>query len=265
MPLTFRYLSCGCGLQSATLVAMICVGELKADAVFFADTQDEPPWVYETLGYWWLRCPVPFYVVTKGKLSDAMRLSTTTGARWAAIPVWAQRPDGSEAPLRRQCTREFKIEVIERAVRKLLGYEKGQRIREKAVCYTGISFDELERCTPSRTPWVTKEFPLVDRGMTRADCRVYLEQHGHPVPKKSSCVFCPYHRNSYWRDLKENYPAEFERACKIDELVRNLGEVGVEYPTFVHRSLVPLREAYFGEDQLELFEDRDCSSGYCGV
>ena len=259
----FRYISWGCGLQSTTLIQMLCEGTLKADAVFFADTMDEPWWVYETLGRWYLDIPVPVHVVTKGKLSEHIRLSAEEGRRWAAIPLWTRTADGSPGPLRRQCTREYKIEVIQKAVRRILGYTKGQRVKHRVTCIQGISFDELDRCRPNYTPWMTNEYPLVDQGMTRHDCREFFEQRGLAIPRKSSCRYCPYHSDRYWRELKQNDPAEFAQACEVDERVRNLTMVGVANPGFIHRSLVPLREAYFGEDQREFFGN-ECS-GHCGV
>jgi len=242
---------------------MVCEGTLKADAIFFADTMDEPWWVYQTLGFYWLSPRIPVHVVSKGKLSEDLRIAVETGKRWACIPIWTLTEDGTAGPLRRQCTREYKIEVIEQAVRKLLGYGKGERCKHEAVCIQGISFDELDRMRPNRTPWITNEYPLVDLGMTRTDCREFFESRGLPVPRKSSCRYCPYHSDSYWKSLKQNDPEEFAAACETDELVRNLTKLGVTNPGFIHRSLVPLREAYFGEDQHEMFRD-ECS-GHCGV
>lgn len=258
----FKYISWGCGLQSTVLVEMVVEGTLQADAIFFADTMDEPSWVYETLGFYWLRPPCPVHVVTKGRLSEHMLNSAIDGKKWASIPLWTKTSDGA-APLRRQCTREYKIEVIEKALRRILGYQPGERSKHKAICMQGISFDEMQRARPNRTSWIESEYPLIEQGMTRQDCREFLESRKLPVPKKSSCVYCPYHSDSYWRDLKANHLKEFEQACQVDEASRNLTKLGVSNPCFVHRSLLPLREAYFGEDQIELFRD-ECA-GHCGL
>ncbi len=259
----FRYISWGCGLQSTVLVQMVCEGKLQADAIFFADTMDEPYWVYETLGNYYLRPPCPVYVVTKGKLSEHMRAAAEQGKRWAAIPGWTKGEDGRAAPLRRQCTREYKIEVIQKAVRTVLGYALGERVKHRVTSIQGISFDELDRMSPSRIPWVTTEYPLVDARMTANDCRDFFLSRKLRVPRKSSCRYCPYHSDRYWRDMKQNDPVEFEQACEVDMLIRDLTRVGDANPVFIHRSLVPLREAYFGENQRELFRE-DCS-GHCGV
>lgn len=259
----FRYISWGCGLQSTTLVEMVAEGKLACDAIFFADTRDEPYWVYETLGFYWTRPPCPVYVVSKGRLSDYLRGKVERGERSASIPAWTLGEEGRASPLRRQCTREFKIEVIDKAVRKLLGYKRKQRMRHDVRCLQGISFDELDRMAPSHEPWKTNEYPLVDLRMSEKDCVAFFERRGLPVPRKSSCRYCPWHSDRYWRDMKQNDPREFEQACEVDELIRGMSERGVDSPVFIHRSLVPLRQAYFKEDQRELFRE-DCS-GHCGV
>jgi hypothetical protein len=251
-------------VQSTVLVEMVARGELECDAIFFADTMDEPSWVYETLGFYYMRPACPVYVVTKGKLSEHMRQAADEGRRWAAIPAFTKLKDGAAGPLRRQCTREYKIEVIQKAIRRLLGYEPGQHMKHRVICYQGISLDEAAmRANPSREPWCENRFPLIDLRMRREDCIRFFELNNLLVPKKSSCRYCPYHSNSYWRDLKQNYPAEFELACQTDENIRGLTKAGFTNPAFIHRSLVPLREAYFREDQRELFGE-ECS-GHCGV
>ncbi len=260
----FSYISWGAGLQSTTLVAMAVAGGVAADAIIFADTQDEPEWVYETLWYWRSRSRnIPIYVPSKGSLSEALRDKIENGKRFANLPLWTAGTDGRAAPLLRQCTREWKIEVIAREVRRILGYQHGQRVTHDVRCLLGISLDEAGRMRPNRYAWQVNEYPLIERRMKRGDCEAYLTERGIPVPRRSSCRYCPYHSDSYWRDLKENYPDEFERACKVDDLVRGMSERGTQSPVFVHRSLVPLRRASFGESQMDFFTE-ECS-GSCGV
>ena len=48
----FTYLSCGAGVQSGTIVEMIVEGELPMpDLIMFADTGDEPQYVYDHVKY----------------------------------------------------------------------------------------------------------------------------------------------------------------------------------------------------------------------
>jgi hypothetical protein len=100
---------------------------------------------------------------------------------------------------------------------------------------------------PSRTPWITNLFPLIDAGLSRDDCTKVIEEAGLPVPKKSACVFCPYHHDRYWHDLKTNYPEEFSRAVAFDGKIRDMTKTGIEKPVFLHRSLQPLEQIDFGQ------------------
>jgi hypothetical protein len=111
MNFDFTYLSLGAGVQSTAMLIMSALGTHscpRADVAIFADTGDEPAWVYdhlETLKQW---SPIPIHVCSKGHLSqDVKDRLTGMKKRFAAIPAWTTGKDGREAPLRRQCTREY--------------------------------------------------------------------------------------------------------------------------------------------------------------
>ena len=146
---------------------------------------------------------------------------------------------------------------------KVLGYEPRQRIKKKAAALIGISLDEVSRMKTSRTPWVDNMYPLVDAKLRRSDCSAIVVDNGFGIPRKSSCVFCPFHSDSFWRDLKQNAPDEFQRAVRFDEEIRNSTSRGPDNPVYLHRSLTPLGEINFQEDQLDLF-DNECE-GACGL
>jgi len=220
----------------------------KADVAIFADTGDEPGWVYEHLEMLKAWSSIPIHVTSKGRLSqDVEDRLTGKKKRVAAIPAWTRGRDGREAPLRRQCTKEYKIEPLEKKVRELLGYKKYQRNRHKVACLLGISTDEISRVKASCTHWITNLFPLIDAGLSRADCVRVIEDAGLPVPKTSACVFCPYHDDRYWLDLKANHPDEFARAVAFDRMIRDMSRTGIEQSVFLHRSLRPLDQIDFGQ------------------
>jgi len=263
------YLSLGAGVQSSALLVMSCRGFHgcpRADVAIFADTQGEPAWVYEHLEALREWSDIPVEVVTAGDLMrDVVDRHTGKRKRFATIPVWTKGDDGRAFPLRRQCTREYKIEPIERKVRELLGYEKGQRVKKRARGLVGISLDEATRMKPSRTPWVDLAYPLVDARLRRHDCLRIVEKAGLPKAKKSACVFCPYHSADYWRDLKDSHPKEFARAVRFDEAVRDMTRSGIERPVYLSRTLRPLRECSFDGDQRTFdWFDEECE-GMCGV
>lgn len=271
-PPRLRYLSFGAGVQSTCLYLMACEGAFGDDGptvAIFADTQDEPASVYAHLdrlaadfGH-----VIPIRRVTKGRLSAVVG-SGREGRRTAAPPLHVRNERGEQAMLRRQCTREFKIEPIEREARSMLGVEKGKRVRGWVESWQGISLDEAQRMKPNRRVWVRNRYPLVfDRPMTRQQCHAYNVRRGYPAPK-SACVFCPFTDDGRWREMKRARPDEFAQAVAFDNaLRRDGGPRGVSSESYVHRSLRPLEDVDFSnaEDmgQQNMFAN-ECE-GMCGV
>jgi hypothetical protein len=245
-----HYISLGAGVQSSALLVMSDRGDhgiTRADVAIFADTQDEPAWVYEQLGRLRSQVSIPIEVVTAGKLSEA-------GPTFLRIPAFTE----GGGMIRRQCTSEFKIRPLQRAARRL-----GATRKNPATAMIGISTDEAHRMKPSLVKYIVNTYPLVDARLSRLDCVRYLEELDLPVPKKSACVFCPYHSDAQWKDLKQNYPAEWERAVAYDKHIRNSTKAGERRPAFIHRSCRPLDEVDLNENQRELFGN-ECE-GMCGV
>ena len=118
---------------------------------------------------------------------------------------------------------------------------------------------------PSPHRWIENAWPLIDAGLYRFSCLRICKEAGLPEPQKSACVFCPYHGNSYWLDLQQNHPDEFQKAVDFDVQIRGMTMSGLERPAFLHSSLVPLSEVNFDDSngQLEMFGN-ECE-GVCGV
>jgi hypothetical protein len=162
--------------------------------------------------------------------------------------------------------------VIEKHVKKTLGYEPGQHMKGRVLVgvMLGISIDEIERMKQSdRTSWTKNVYPLIDQRYSREECKTIYEQHDLATPKKSSCYFCPYHSDQYWLDLKKNHPEEFEKAVDFDKKIRDMSMKGVDNKIYLHRSCQPLDEVDFkarvsgGEGQKSMFEG-SCGA-FCGV
>ncbi len=266
----YTYLSLGAGTQSSAMLILACQGKVpRPEAVIFADTGDEPHWVYDYLGYM-TEFAKPYgihvHVTSKGRLSEWMIDRQRQGKRFVSVPVYTAGVNGSkEGMLRRQCTREFKVEPITKKVRELLDYQPRQRVKERVRCFIGISLDESRRMKPSRERWITNRFPLVEMGITRSKCRQILLDAGLPEPRKSACVFCPYHSDNYWNALKTQAPEEFAKAVEFDNGIRDMTMRGRKQPGYVHRSCKPLIEVDFdpNANQVDMFEN-ECE-GMCGL
>ena len=267
-----RFLSLGAGVQSTTLALMAAKGEIgpMPDAAIFADTGWEPAHVYKHLD--WLEGELPFPVVrvTRPGLdlgAHAIEIATAPVTRTASPPWFTKNPRGM---LPRQCSKEFKVRVIQQEVRRRLGLSKGQRGPKEVVVeqWIGISSDEIQRMKDSELAYVRNVFPLVDLKMSRADCLQWMEERFYPRPPKSSCIFCPYRGDDQWREMRDNNPDDWAKAVKFDAAIRP-GFHGMEGQAFVHRQRVPL-------DQVDLAPKADPAAprefgfleeceGICGV
>jgi len=271
------YISFGAGVQSTAMLALSCLEEQgvpRADVAIFADTGCEPTWTHEHIAkcrVWAGHRGMEIKVVSAGNMmEDAVSRCTAGGkSRMATIPMFTLGEDGRAAPLKRQCTADYKIKPIEKAVREMLGLKKGQRAKGKfkVRCMIGISTDEMQRMKDSRTAWVDNCWPLVDANINRDMCKRIAMEHGMPEPRKSSCTICPFHNNHYWQMMKHQHPEEFEKAVEFDLQIRNMSRAGVRRPVYLHRSLKPLGEIDFAEGgQMFMFEDMiDECDGMCGL
>jgi hypothetical protein len=245
MNATITVLSLGAGVQSTTLALMSELGELpRLDAAIFADTGGEPQYVYEHFTRLHDALSYPVYLVSDGSLPDAL---TDPDSRFASIPYHTLSPGGKQGIGRRQCTREYKVTPIQRKVRELLGAQPLGRVRKGLVAdqWIGFSTDEIGRVSyKHRVEHITQTFPLIDLGMSRDDCAQWLAEHGWSDVAKSACLFCPYRSNAEWRNLRDNHPADWQEAVRIDEAIRHGGanpkHQTLDGQAFLHPQRVPL-------------------------
>ena len=276
-----RTISLGAGVQSSAIYRMAVMGEIgpRPDYAIFADTQNEPRWVMESLESLRKWGDIPIVVATKGELGDDIRKAVgKKEGHFANIPFWTRTNDSERAtPLRRHCTSDFKIQVVHKKVRELLGLEPGQRASGKYRVeeWIGISVDEVQRAKPSRVDWIETRWPLLyDRPMRRVEIKAWLEANGFPIPGKSACVFCPYRKPIEYAKWRDEEPEVFAEAVEWDELLRsgpNGVLKGMVHPAYIWRELKPLRELPSVEEleqrddaQLDMFND-GCETGMCGV
>lgn len=214
-------------MQSSVLALMASRGEIEApDCAIFADTQAEPASVYEWLDWLESRLSFPLYRVTAGSLEEDdghRRTSKKSGLRYVKTkaPYWAWSEGRAGGVVSRRCTLDYKIAPVRRKVRRLLGiYRKHTPPGTLCEMWLGISRDEAHRMKPSQIPWAIHRWPLIDLGMSRADCLRWAERAGMPEPPRSACVFCPFHSAKEWRRLQTEEPQEYARACAHEDKIR---------------------------------------------
>jgi hypothetical protein len=277
MDTKYNAISLGAGVQSSTMALMASRGELlgiKVDFAIFADTQDEPASVYRWLDWLEGQLSFPVYRVSKGSLSkEALTMRTTKDGRKFSrtdIPIYTLSATGSLGKVTfRSCTSDYKIKPILRELRKRCEIKRGQK-DVTVTSLIGISYDEMQRMKDSRDPWVVNRWPLVEMRMRRGDCIEWMRKNGYPEPPRSSCIYCPFHRNNEWRRLQTEEPDEFARAVKFEKDLQTIKRRSdnMDSTPFLHRSCKPLDQIDFRNDiekGQQVFSFLDECDGMCGV
>ncbi len=265
-------ISLGAGVQSSVMALMAAHGLIRPlpDYAVFADTGWEPDGVYEHLN--WLEAELPFEVVrTEGGniRNDLVAGTNSTGQRFNSIPFHLRKLDGTRGIAKRQCTREYKLTPIHNKVRELLGlgYKERRPDGLYAELWLGISVDEVIRMKPSRESVIEHYWPLIDRGISRADCQAWFaEMYPGRVLPRSACIGCPYHTDAEWLHIKTTDPKSWMDAVAIDGFLRSSAQSGrFQGEVYLHPSLKPLAEVELvpNTNQLSLFGN-ECE-GLCGV
>lgn len=247
-----RILSLGAGKDSTALALLALEGALPPlDCAIFADTRWEPVAVRAQLRRISdeLRdAGVPVYRVSNGDLrADHLNAESP----FSSMPLFVRGDDGKERLGRRQCTHDYKLRPVREKTRELLGFPKPARVSRGVYAETWVGFNasELGRVNSNRSPaYARLRFPLVELGMTRRDVERYLETKGPRWAQtaKSACIGCPFHGNAYWRDMRDNRPAEWADAVAFDRAIRQAPRgkrSGMRGEQFLHRSLLPLDQA----------------------
>lgn len=263
-------ISLGAGVQSSTMALMAAAGEITPlpVAAVFADTQGEPAAVYRWLD--WLARQLPFPVIraTRGSLAGAsvrLRRSRKSGNTYLSpsLPVFTVGGDKG-GMLRRQCTRDFKIDVVRRACRQLMR----ERSAAITVQWIGISTDEAHRMKDSNNRRFANVYPLIDAGVSRDGCLAWMKRKGYPEPPRSACVYCPYHSDAEWLRLKHEDPPSFLAAVEYERTLSAAVAAATALKVdaaFLHESRVPLDRVIFRPraKQPSLFGN-ECE-GMCGT
>tara|TARA_R100000458_G_C8202761_1_gene192768 strand:- start:72 stop:866 length:795 start_codon:yes stop_codon:yes gene_type:complete len=260
-----RILSLGAGVQSSTVALMMEKGLIeKCNAAVFSDTKSEPKAVMEWLN--WLKNQVsfPIYIESKGDLrKDTM--DYLIDKQFSLIPVFTKsKSTGKKGMSRRQCTNHYKVQVVVKKTRELLGLKPGQRRKDdmKVEMVMGISRDEPSRMRTNKLSYITNVYPLVDLGMTRKDCLEWMQQQGYPKPPRSACTYCPFHSIAEWKEIKKNKD-EWQDVVELDHFIRDKSKNGDD-ELYLNAARVPMEDLDLdGENQIDLFMN-ECE-GACGV
>lgn len=118
-------------------------------------------------------------------------------------------------PRQRWCTSKLKEEVINRHTREL-------RKKYELYHYIGLAWDEDKRLQRKEAQEPSKLYPLIEWGMTEADCLQYCYDHGYDweglykIFKRVSCWCCPLQQIGELRKLRKHFPDLWERLKDMD-------------------------------------------------
>lgn len=213
-----QVVSYGGGVQSNALLVLAAAGRVPHRTFLFANVgnDSEHP---STLRYV-REVAMPFAEANGIELTELRRVKQD-----GSVPtLWGEimRPDsrreliptrlGNGMPGRRNCTAEFKIEVVRRWLR-----AHGATAARPARVAIGFSTDEVGRVQRRRENEIERpEFPLIDLGFSRDDCKSVIGEAGLPVPPRSACYFCPFHRIGTWVEMARDEPELFERSVRLE-------------------------------------------------
>jgi len=277
-----HYVSFGGGVQSTALAMLVihrhpdlvrAMGDVQPELWLFSDTGDEPQAVYDhvvVMRQRILDAGMVYKTVSAGVLSEHVLSKAKRRERGISMPpMYVSTRDGDTMPVRRGCTRDFKIKPLDSAAKAHFEVPRGYKGEPYVAQWYGISSDEAQRMKIPQDRWRTFEYPLVKMGWSRRRCLDYLDSLGMSAPR-SACVYCPFHDTAEWKKV---LAVPGERA-KVFEFERQLhaacdehGSIaGLNTKPYLHSTRTPINEVDFDKGQQSLWDtwDQECA-GICGV
>lgn len=229
--------SSGGGIQSTAIAALIYKGVLpRPDFAVMIDTGYESEktiqYIHDIIIPKMAEVGVKFDLVPTAQYHGADIFDKNDGLN---IPAFRKNEDGTVSKFSTRCNNSWKVKVLHKYLR-----EHGVR---RCVDWVGISTDEARRGNKSTgLRWIRNAYPLLDLGYSREDCIKAIQSVGWPLPLRTSCVFCPLKTNYEWLRLMYESPEDFDRACNMDEQIRDRRP-----DVFLHPTCRPLREVLRSE------------------
>ena len=273
--MTIRAISYGGGVQSTALLVLAAQGRINYPLAIMANVGDDSEHP-ATLTY--VREVAAPYADANGielHLLDRKKRDGSTETLWGrlmregskSLPIPVRMDNG--APGTRSCTADFKIAVTGKFLK-----HRGATKDSPATVAIGISLDEIHRANNRRTePHEKIVYPLVGIGdetglkLNRLNCERIIREAGLPVPPKSSCFFCPFHRPSTWQDMARDEPELFEKAAHLEDTLNARRDAQGKDHVYLTRYAMPLREVFAGAEDQQLLPlvgmDANCDGGWC--
>jgi len=209
-PIAIAY---GGGVNSTAMLCGLRERNITPAVILFADTGGETPETYShlleinTLCQLWWGIEIETVVKTyQGKFEGLEK----NCLRKKMLPSLAYG--------RKACSMKYKVEPQTKRLKQWMD-EKNQKSIIRCIGYDAgeahraIS-TEYEDMKKGRAAYY--RYPLVEWQWRRQECLEAIKRHGLTPPQKSACFFCPATKRGEIINLKNKYPALFQRALDIE-------------------------------------------------
>lgn len=267
------------GKASQLLVEMLLRGDLKSPVpivITNADPGMEDIRTYLIVADTERRCKeakIPFlraYVNLYEGLLNAKR----SGASRFDFPAFytKNRVTGKIGMMTQRCTKWCKIAPMDRLARRWLHSKFGisaesRRIGNKILCkWIGFSLDETTRIKDHPIPkYVCFDYPLAAMGFTDEKILAKYAEYKMTPPPRSVCAGCFANDETYFKEMWEHRPQNWDQAVRIDEEIRDLSQFGMHDECYVYAGCIPLTElARLGFPKITK-QTHKCHTGHCFI
>lgn len=272
--MTLRVISYGGGVQSTALVVLATQGKLDdimggpVRTALFANTGDDSEhpatlkFVREVAIPWAKERGVEIIELQTKKNGEPTTIWNEImkpESKRMLIPVYGD----INMPLARSCTVDFKIKTVGRWVK-----ANGAKKDDPALVAIGISTDEIQRAGRGKEEHAQQRvYPLLNLGLDRGKCMQLIHDAGLPVPPKSSCFFCPFHRPQVWAEMRRDEPELFEKAQQLEDVMIQKQIDRGKNPVYLTKYGVRLSDAIHAAGEtlfsIDPNDEHGCDSGHC--
>lgn len=116
----------------------------------------------------------------------------------------------------KSCSEKYKIQPQDKFFNNLPAAREVWSRGEKIIKCIGYDMDEERRAKIKSTDKYDYRYPLIEWQIERERCLEIIQEHGLPLPGKSSCFFCPSSRKVEILELRDKYPVLMMRALAME-------------------------------------------------
>jgi len=202
----------GAGTNTSAVIVGLVAHGIKPDLIVFADTGAERPHTYAHIDFmqsYLKKIGYPQITIVKkvDKNGDVYTLEQDL-LDHKCLP--------SVAYGFKTCSQKYKTQPVDKFLNNhpdaIAAWKRGEKITK----LIGFDANESHRAKDYDDKKYEVKYPLIEWDWGRDECIEAIKSAGLPLPKKSSCFFCPNMRKHEIMELSAVNPHLAERALKIE-------------------------------------------------